>query len=72
MMQTPREMQAVHVERRISIHIFYNRQKSRIRDAMAHPLSGFCAWAEEVDAALISTNAVEYFGDLSSTPPRKL
>ena len=41
MMQTPREMQAVHVERRISIHIFYNRQKSLIRDAMAHPLSGF-------------------------------
>ena len=35
------------------------------------PLSGFCAWAEEVDAALISTNAVEYFGDLSSTPPRE-
>lgn len=35
------------------------------------PLSGFCAWAE--DAALISTNTVESFGDLSSTPPpRKL
>lgn len=44
MMQTPREMQAVHVERRISIHIIHNRQKSRIRDAMAHPLSGFCAF----------------------------
>lgn len=36
------------------------------------PLSGFCAWAEEVDAALISTNAVESFGDLSSTPPAKI
>ena len=31
------------------------------------PLSGFCALAE--DAALISTNTVESFGDLSSTPP---
>ena len=41
MMQTPRKMQAVHVERRISIHIIHNRQKSRIRDAMEHPLSGF-------------------------------
>lgn len=35
------------------------------------PLSGFCAWAEEVDAALISTNAIESFGDLSSTPPHE-
>ena len=40
-MQTPGKMQAVHVKRRISIHIIHNSQKSRIRDAMAHPLSGF-------------------------------
>lgn len=34
-MQTPGKMQAVHVER------FKTYKKSRIRDAMAHPLSGF-------------------------------